>query len=411
MKHLFLKLLAISLIIMFFILSCGNKYYFELNNDSKIVTFEKTIGNNKVKGISIIENSDGGYIITGEESKINDIDIYLCETDKFGNLKWEKTYGGGNYDGGKSVIETSDGGYVVTGRREKVQVYMSLMKFNKSGNLIWEKTFGKSVFSEGLSVCETIDGGFIITGNTCTTWEGSRDNYRVDWNKQDIYLVRTDKNGILIWEKTFGGEFKDNGNSVREISDGSYIIAGSTTNTKNGTYDVYVFKTNFQGELIWEKTFGRGKGDGGNSVCITSDNYYLITGSTYSNDTDNFDVYLIKTDTSGNLVWEKTYGGSSNDYGHSVCETTDGGYIITGSTYSYGAIKGDVYLCKTDSMGNLIWEKTFGGEYQDDGSSVQVTSDYGYIVTGAGCIVKGETKSNSDCGVYLIKTDSEGNVK
>ncbi|MEO0049813.1 MAG: hypothetical protein ABIK42_01550, partial [candidate division WOR-3 bacterium] len=181
--------------------------------------------------------------------------------------------------------------------------------------------------------------------------------------------------------------------------DGGYIIAGGTE------YDVYLIKTDANGNLLWERTFGGENDDWGCSVQQTSDGGYIIAGFTMSFGAGDWDVYLIKTDGNGNLLWERTFGGENDDRGYSVQQTSDEGYIIAGYTWSFGAGRADVYLIKTDDNGNPLWQKTFGGSSWDDGFSIQQTLDGGFIIAGStGSFGAG------NCDVYLIKTDSEGNT-
>jgi len=203
------------------------------------------------------------------------------------------------------------------------------------------------------------------------------------------------------WEKTFGGSGEEYGYSVRQTADGGYIIAGSTGSFGVGD-DVYLIKTDPNGNSQWQKAFGGSNDDQGWSVQQTSDGGYIIAGMTSSFDAGFHDVYLIKTDPNGNTQWEKTFGGSNYDFGFSVQKTSDGGYIIVGETSSFGAGSCDVYLIKTDPNGNLLWQKTFGGSDWDAGYSVQQTTDGGYIIAGTT-----ESFGAGDLDVYLIKLSAE----
>ena len=184
------------------------------------------------------------------------------------------------------------------------------------------------------------------------------------------------------WEKIYGGSRYDVGRSVCEASDGGYVIAGQTLSFGAGPSAVYLIKTDASGDSIWTRTYGGSSYDGGNSVCATSDGGYIIAGETLSFGAGGGDVYLIKIDASGNTIWTRTYGGSEYEVGYSVCETSDGGYIIAGQRGRGTDTFIDVYLVKTNASGDTIWTRTYGGSGTDAGRSVCATSDGGYIIAG-----------------------------
>jgi hypothetical protein len=209
----------------------------------------------------------------------------------------------------------------------------------------------------------------------------------------------------LQWQKTFGGNGNDSGYSVQQTLDGGYIITGDTSSFGTGDTDVYLIKTEPNGNSQWQKTFGWTDSEHGFSVQQTSDGGYIIAGFTTSYGAGSYDVYLIKTDPNGNKKWQKTFGGSDSDYGFSVQQTSDGGYIIAGDTGPYGSILYDVYIIKTNSAGIMQWQKTFGGSDEDSGFSVQQTSDGGYIIAG---LTKSYGTGQRD--VYLIKLCPDGTL-
>ncbi len=262
---------------------------------------------------------------------------------------------------------------------------------------VWTKTFGGSYADGGTSIRETADGGFIIAGYTYSFGAGN----------SDVYLVKTDADGNVVWAQTFGGPGWEYGFEVSLTGDGGYIIAGYTTSFGAGSKDVYLVKTDAEGNEMWSKTFGGPALDVGMSVLETGDGGYVVAGYTESLGAGESDAYLIKTDAEGNEVWSHVYGGSGPEMGRSVDETSDGGYVIAGATGSYSD-NSDVYLVKTDLEGNEVWSTTVSNPNThlnyDWSNMVREASDGGYIIAG-----------NSDgdrdlMNVYLIKTDSEGNT-
>jgi PKD repeat protein len=339
-------------------------------------TWEKTFGGSDSDwGSSVQQTTDGGYIIAGDTFSFGKggSNVYLIKTDASGNELWSKTHGGSDDEMARDVQQTTDGGYIIAGEifswtTEEDDVY--LIKTDASGKELWSKTFGLGTHDSAYSVQEANDGGYIIVGETYTG------------ESYDVWLIKTDVNGNELWSKTYGGANSDGGRSVQQTTDGGYIIAGHTGSFGAGGWDIYLIKTDGNGNELWHKAFGGGGHDGGEAVQQTTDSGYIIVGSASSFGAGSYDVYLIKTDASGNELWSKTFGGSTWDYGESVQQTTDGGYIICGFTGSFGAGKTDVWLIKTDASGNQIWSKTFGGSEYDRGYSVQQTSDEGYIIAG-----------------------------
>jgi hypothetical protein len=218
----------------------------------------------------------------------------------------------------------------------------------------------------------------------------------------DVWLVRVDSNGNPGWAKTFGATGDDYGYSVELTSDDGFVVVGYQNSFTAGGYDIGFLKADHDGNLVWLKYFGGPQDDKGYSVKKTADGGFAITGSTESFGVGGSDVWLIKTDSNGNEQWSKTYGGVQNDVGRSLEETSDGSFVITGITNSLGAGADDVGFLKTDPSGNLQWMTTFGGTQDDNGYSIQQTGDGGYIIVG-GTYSYGAGAQD----VWLIKTEPD----
>ncbi|MGB3459754.1 MAG: hypothetical protein WBB08_10805 [Halobacteriota archaeon] len=376
----------------------GIEWVYQLNGTRAFGTpTSKTFGGvDKDYGLSVQQTIDGGFIISGETWSYDagSGDVWLIKTDSQGNEVWNKTFGGAYQDYGSSVQQTTDGGYIITGKAGSGNSDLWLIKTDSLGNEVWNKTFGGADYDCGSSVQQTTDDGYIISGWT--------ESYGAGYG--DVWLIKTDSLGNEVWTKTFGGAGGDWGYSVQQTTGGGFIISGWTNSYSAGDIDLWLIKTDSQGNEMWSKTFGGADGDHGSSVQQTTDGGYIITGRTESYGTGGGDVWLIKTDSQGNKVWSKTFGGSYDDWCNSVQQTADGGFIITGRTNSYGAGDIDLWLIKTDSLGNEVWNKTFGGSYGDWGNSVRQTADGGFIIAGLT-----ESYGAGSADVWLIKTDSRGN--
>jgi hypothetical protein len=351
-------------------------------------------------GYSVRQTNDGGYIITGVKdfNYYDESDTWLIKTDESGNKEWDKTFGSDGYDFGYSAQQTNDGGYIVVGSTESFgsgDYDVWLIKTDAGGNELWNKTFGGISMDRGGSVILTVDGGYIIVGYT--------ESYGIGVG--DIWLIKTDADGNEQWNKTFGGTGRDSDGSdesIQKTNDNGYIIAGSTWSFGSEWYDVWLIKTDANGNEMWNKTFGGTEPDRGFAVLQTADEGYMIAGYTESYGAGEEDVWLIKTDINGNEMWNKTFGGSDEDGAYSVQQTSDGGYILTGRTRSYApGYAPDLWLIKTDSNGNKQWDKTWGsgdGSKYDAGFSVRQINDGRYIITG--CT---ESYGTGDGDVWLIK--------
>ncbi len=327
---------------------------------------------------------------------------------------WSYSYGGSDLDYGYSLQQTRDGGYVVAGYTWSfgagdLDVY--LIKTDSIGDTLWSRTYGGSGLDIAWSVQQTTDGGYIVAGYTMSFGAGD----------EDLYLVKTDSSGDILWTRTYGGEATDRCYSVQQMTDGGYILAGLTYSPSSWwDDDMCLIKTDSTGDPLWTRTYGwSDTHESGASVQQTEDGGFIVAGWTDAFfDESAWDVYLVKTDSGGNIQWSHTYGGSGFDIAWSVQQTTDGGYVVAGYTESFGAGGGDVYLIKTNSTGDTLWTRTYGGNGNDCGFFAEQTTDGGYVVSahaGSSCLIKtdstGDTLWSRTCGGsegYSVEQTKDG---
>ncbi|MBO8140214.1 MAG: T9SS C-terminal target domain-containing protein [Thermosipho sp. (in: Bacteria)] len=384
------------------------------NFTTGVIAWQKTLGgSNGDEAYSIQQTSDGGYIVAGTTYSNNgDVsgnhggrDFWIVKLDDDGNIKWQKALGGSNNELAYSIQQTSDGGYIVAGNTNSNDGDVSgnhgnfdywVIKLDNSGNIEWQKALGGSDYEYARSIQQTNDGGYIVAGTAY-----SNDGDVTGNNVGNCYwVVKLDSNGNIEWQKALGGSSGDWADSIQQTSDGGYIVAGYTYSNdgdvsgNHGERDFWIVKLDKNGNIEWQKALGGSSGDWAHSIRQTSDGGYIVAGYTYSNDGDvsgnhgERDFWIVKLDNNGNIVWQKTLGGSQWDEAYSVQQTSDRGYIVAGITWSNdGDVSGnhggdDYWVVKLDTNGNIVWQKTLGGSRYETASSIQQTSDGGYIVAG-----------------------------
>jgi len=362
-------------------------------------------GYNSDRAYSVQQISDGGFIIVGSTSSIGmgSSDFWLLKTNDLGNEEWSQTYGGNHSDIAYSGQETSDNGFIITGYTTITDTTSSdedilLVKTDINGNEVWSLTYGGSRSDKAYSVQQTNDNGYVITGYVTVS-----DTISL---RKDICLLKFDEYGEEEWTQIYGGYEDDVSYSVQQISDGGFIIVGSTSSFGMGGSDFWLIKTDELGNEEWSQTYGGNDDDVAYSVQQTSDNGFIIAGYTKSYGNSEENIWVIKIDENGYEEWNQTFGGNGHDIAYSVRESTDGGFIIAGNTsfLGGGGYHYDYWIIKTDEDGGEIWDQTFG-DYEDDiARSVQETTDGSYIIAG---YTNSYGAGNSDCWLICLTSDTE----
>ncbi|HAR98653.1 MAG TPA: hypothetical protein DCS11_07150 [Syntrophus sp. (in: bacteria)] len=335
----------------------GDIWLFRLRPDGSTV-WEKTYpGPNTDAAFALDRTSDGSYVIAGpyQQYSAGNYRFQAMTITDSGAIAWEQTYGW-NSDIAYAVKETSDGGFIMAGIHHDED--SEILKLDPSGNPVWGKVIGLSGKDYFNDVVQAFDGGFLAVGHTGSS--------------NDIYLVRLDGSGNMVWRKTYGGTGRDEAHAVLETPDGGFIVAGETGSHGAGGKDLWVLKLDMAGTLVWQKTYGSTGNETARAVTLTRDGGYAVAGESDSFGTGNSDLWVLKLFSTGEVAWQKRYGGTGNDGANSIKQSADGGYIITGYTISYGAGDRDFWVLKTRADGSIdpscdfIFDTAVSAQNSDD---------------------------------------------
>lgn len=358
-------------------------------------------GNDAAK--SIIRTTNGGYAIAGITTSFGagGQDMYVVLLNANGTAQLYRYIGGTGNDFAWSIIQTTDGGYAVAGGTNSYGgvgggfTDLYIVKINPDGSILWTRTLGGTGNEQARSIIQTTDGGYALIGYTNSYGAG---NY-------DIYVAKITSESFHNWSKAIGGTNDDYGYSIIQTTDGSYIILGETTSFGAGLSDIYILGIDGNGNLQWSKTLGGTGYDYAYGITKTTDGGFAITGGTTSFGAGLNDFYIAKFNSSGALQWNRTIGGTGDDLSYSIIQSTDGGYVVAGCTNSFGAGNYDMFIVKLNNNGTYQWSRTVGGGNYDDAFSISQTADGGYIASG-------QTSSFGAGGtdMYIVKFDANGNT-
>ena len=357
--------------------------------------------------VSLMARGEVSFAVLAQDSKNGNLEQVpllngLPESSRFAMLvvSFNRTFGGSENDYFYSVINTLDNGFLFVGGTDSYgsgDTDFWIVKANSSGRMQWAKSYGRAGKEEAHSVVQTSDGGFAILGTTSSF--SSELEY-------DFWLVKIDSLGNLLWNRTYGGTGTDDGWSIIELASSELVLVGWTSSYGNGSGDSYLIKTDRDGNLLWNRTYGGPQLDVSSSIREAVGGGFILAGYTYSLGAGASDFWLIRTDAWGNQVWNRTLGGIGDDFCFSVARTTDGGYAALGSTSSFGAGVYDFWLAKLDQTGIVLWNRTYGGSGYDEGWTI-IQASGGDL----GCVGWTESYGSGKSDCWLIATDAQGNIK
>ena len=364
-----------------------------------------TLGGTKNEsGQSVVATIDGGFAVLGHSQSMDgdllnksniSYDFWLIKYNFNGEQEWQKVYGGSSDDRGYDIILSNDNNMVIFGSSKSADGDVSsnagsndfwIAKISNSGAIIWEKSLGYTGSDNGYSVIQTIDNGYLLLGVLDVTASDGEGNNRISSYRHaggDYWAVKLDANGILEWSRYFGGNFTDTSYAACQTQGGDYIIIGSSDSNdidisnNKGTYDFWIIKLSSEGNLIWEKSFGGSEIDEALDITSTADGNFIVCGNTRSNNIDvssnngAADIWILKITPNGEILWEKTYGGNSFEAAKSVHQTTDNGFVIAGNSRSDNNDltknngQNDGWIFKINQDGILQWQTSIGGSNID----------------------------------------------
>lgn len=382
----------------------------------------------------IQQTNDGGYVFAGDNG-----DYWIVKIDTAGNIQWQKSFGGSGADKAKSIRQTTDGGFIVAGETYSSDGDVTgnhgsldywIIKLNDFGNLQWEKCFGGTDLDHVTSIEHTKDGGYIVAG---FSWSGDGDvtGHHGTYG-YDFWIVKLGINGNIQWQKSLGGSDHDYAYSIDQTLDGGYIVAGNTNSTdgdvtgNHGGADYWIVKLGATGNIQWQNCFGGSNNEEPNYIEQTMDAGFIVAGYSGSNDGDvsgnhgRDDCWILKLDSTGIIQWQKTYGSTYWDYASCIHQTNDGKYIATGAEeagdgditghHGYKGTK-DFWVIRLDDSGSLLWQKSLGGTNHDWASSIVKTNTGGYIVAGSSASVDGDVTGNHGrIDAWIVKLERDCNL-
>ena len=325
----------------------------------------------------IQQTSDGGYVAAGYTASggAGISDFWVLKLSLAGVIEWQYTYGGSAEDVAYAVQETSDEGYIIAGYTYSFGVGESdywILKLTSEGDVEWQFTYGGIGDDTAYAIQETSDEGYIVAG--CTHFFGAPTS--------DTWILKLTSEGDIEWQHNYGGTGDDKAYSVQETSDGGYIVAGSTQYLGALDHDFWVLKLTSAGFSEWQRIYGGFGDDVAYYIQETSDEGYIVAGESDSFGNKESELWVLKLTSIGEIEWENIYGGSDNDHLNCIRETSEGGYVVTGNTYSFGAGDSDILALKLSSTGDIEWQRAYGGSEEDVAYYIQETSEGGYIAVG-----------------------------
>ncbi len=371
--------------------------------------FQQLIGGpDHERAQTVFSTFDNCFIINAATFSFGsgNVDAMLIKMDSTGQLIWSKTYGGIDYDNAEYAIQSFDHNIICAGRSSVsagAPTSAILFKTDSAGNLNWNKSFGGSANDGFVHFVETFDRGFASVGYSNSLSSGLA----------DILFIRTDSNGDTLFTRSYGTAEQEAGSGIFQLPDSGFILTGRQTTISSGgspVADGLLIRTDANGNMLWSKLYGDSLFEELTSIKLLPDGGFIICGSTTTFGHGGFDILLMKTDSTGNPLWTKTFGGAKTDAAYDIHVNSDNSFVLSGYTESLGyghtrvSDSTNVFLLKTDENGALIWMEVYGDGLQDEAYRSNLAPDGGYVISG----FSSSYLLNDSTQIFIIKTDSTG---
>jgi len=301
--------------------------------------------------------------------------MWVLRLDEAGNVVWDHTYGGAQGDSASSIVALADGGFAVAGSTDSKGAGdgdMWVLRLDEAGNVVWDHTYGGAESDYARSIVALADGGFAVAGVNSSKGAGD----------DDMWVLRLDEAGNVVWDHTYGGVEGDWAGSIVALADGGFAVAGNTHSKGAGDKDMWVLRLDEAGNVVWDRTFGGVGWDYASEIVALADGGFALAGHTSSKGAGDGDMWVLRLDEAGNVVWDRTYGGARRDIASSIVALVDGGLAVAGITRSKGAGNDDMWVLYLDEAGNVVWDRTYGGAEEDYASEIVALADGGLAVAG-----------------------------
>lgn len=368
---------------------------------STVCTWERTFGGQRAeKAYATAEMPDGGFVVAGHTLSNGRLryDAVVVRFDRTGRILWQRVFGGRDTEQLYGVVALEGGGVAVVGHTRSSGAGESdvwVVRLDADGEIVWQRAFGGAANDRARSIAAAPDGGLVVAGFTRSRGAGDG----------DAWILRLDRDGALVWDSVYGKTGDDGAFNIIPLPGGGFAVAGYSQGLGADAYELWVLWIDDRGWVKWERRFRRGMFAAATALTPAANGGLYVVGLSHERSSERPNIWVLHLDRYGAFVWQKTIGGLKSDGGWGVAATTDGGFVVLAATASRGAGSTDAWLMRFDRAGKLLWERLYGQALWDRPTALLVTRDGGLMVAGYTT-----SKGNGHEDFWLLRLDAEGRL-